>query len=78
MNLPEQSTEQRNLPPLSSIKETQRQLGGIARSTVYLLLERGELRAVHIRARGNLRGRRMVLTESIEDYVKRLTSCKNR
>lgn len=59
-------------PPLVSVKETQRQLGGIARSTVYLLLERGELRSCHIRARGNLRGRHMILAESIEDYVKRL------
>lgn len=67
-----QSTSTR--PQLASIKEAQRLLGGIARSTVYLLLEQGALRSVHIRARGNLRGRRMILTESIEDYVNRLSS----
>lgn len=61
-------------PRLASIPETRRLLGGISRSSIYLLMERNELRSVHIRTRGNLRGRRMILVESIDNYVNQLAA----
>jgi hypothetical protein len=63
--------------PLTSIKESQRFLGGVARSTLYHLLELGEIKSVSLRARGNIRGRRMILRESLEDYVERLKASIN-
>ena len=76
MNASSHPTTTTDAPSLACIQETRRLLGGIGRSTVYELLANGELRSVHIRTRGKLRGRRMILTESIQDYVKRLTVCK--
>lgn len=73
-NKPQLTTER---PGLVSIKDTMRKLGGIARSTVYVLIANGDIRSVQLRARGNIRGRRMVLTESIEDYLERLKASAN-
>lgn len=60
-------------PAFLSVKDAQRYLGGIGRTTLYYLLKKGEIKGTHIRVRGNIRGRRMVLRESLEDYVKRIS-----
>jgi hypothetical protein len=61
-------------PLLVNVRDTQRQLGNIARSTVYTLLNDGELKGVHVGVHGSKKGRRMILQESIDAYVARLTT----
>jgi hypothetical protein len=60
-------------PALVSVRETQRQLGGICRATLYLLLKHHQLRSVTLKGPGIQRGRRMILQESIDAYVAVLT-----
>jgi hypothetical protein len=53
-------------PRLSSIEETRRQLGGTARSRVYVLIGEGMLKTV------KLGRRRFVTTESIDKLIDKL------
>lgn len=48
---------------LLSVNETRRRLGGIARSTLYRMFERGELRPV------KLNWRTMVAESELQDYI---------
>jgi hypothetical protein len=59
--------------PLLNVNNARQFLGGISRSGLYNLLQIGEIKGVSLRAKGQVRGRRMILRESLEDYVKRIS-----
>jgi len=52
-------------------------ISGLSRSTLYQLASLGKIRMISLRRKGNLRGRRLVVVESVRQYLRTLDARQN-
>lgn len=69
--------QQPNEPEFYSMPAVGETLEGLRRGALYCLWKDGEIETVSVRRKGRTRGRRLIVAQSLRDYLRRLRAEQN-